>query len=161
MLSEPQFTTREPQPYAAIRVTAEQGRVGEVAAPLLGEVMGWLQAKGIEPVGAPFFNYTGMRGQTMDMEVGWPIAKSAPGDGRVVTGTLPGGRYVTVRYTGHYDGLRGAHEALHEWLAGRGTPAAVAAETGRQTLLEIYETNPDTEPDPSTWVTAIAFKLSD
>jgi effector-binding domain-containing protein len=159
MLSEPKIINRGPQPYAAIRLTVERPKIGEQAPPLTGEVMAWLAAKGIGPTGAPFFNYTRMRGETMDMEIGWPTASLFPGDGRVVTGTLPEGKYATLRYTGDYSGLYAAHEALHQWLATQKLPPQ-DMEGGGLTLLEIYETDPAQEPNPDKWITDVAFRLS-
>ncbi len=159
-LSEPKIVTRDPQAYAAIRLTVEQPRIGEVAPPLHDDVMTWLKGKGLEATGAPFFNYTRMQGMMMDMEVGWPIAEIVPGGDRVVTGTLPGGRYLTATYTGPYTGLYEGHEQLHQWAQKQHLPPQ-DMEQGGLTLLEIYETDPVAEPDPSKWVTEIAFKLSD
>jgi hypothetical protein len=34
-------------------------------------------------------------------------------------------------------------------------------EAGGLTLLEIYETDPDEEPNPDKWITHIAFRLGD
>lgn len=60
MLSAPKFVTRPDQPFAAIRVTLDRGDLPTKAPPLIGEVAGWLQSQGVEPAGAPFFNYLDM-----------------------------------------------------------------------------------------------------
>ncbi|MEZ4684320.1 MAG: hypothetical protein R2932_59920 [Caldilineaceae bacterium] len=57
MLSEPRFENRAVQPYVAIRRTVKMGGIGRVLPPLLDEVLAWLQAERIRPVGAPFFRY--------------------------------------------------------------------------------------------------------
>jgi effector-binding domain-containing protein len=164
MLSEPKFITRGEQPYAAIRLTLKQSEIPQKAPPLNDEVMGWLKAQAAAPTGAPFFNYTRMGpGEEMEMEVGWPTATVLKADGKMVTGTLPAGRYASVRYTGPYDGLYGAHSQLHEWLGKQGMVPRNwgGADTGRSTLLEIYETDPAEVPDPQQWITDIAFRLPD
>lgn len=163
MLSDPKFITRGEQPFAAIRLTLKQPEIPQKAPPLNDEVMAWLKAHGAAPAGAPFFNYTRMGpGDDMEMEVGWPTASVLKADGKVTTGTLPAGRYATVRYTGPYDGLYNAHSQLHEWLGKQGmAPRDWGSSAGRSTLLEIYETDPGEEPDPQKWVTDIVFRLSD
>jgi len=86
------------------------------------------------------------------------------GDGRVLAGVLPSGRYATLRYTGHPDGLVGATASLLEWAAQQGlTFDARPAEGGERwgARLEIYETDPAVEPDMSKWTTQLAFRLSD
>jgi effector-binding domain-containing protein len=160
MLSEPKIITREPQSYAAIRLTASQSEIAEKAPPLIGEVLGWIAQHG-EQAGAAFFNYTRMAGSTLDIEVGAPTKTLLKGDGRVVAGTLPAGRYVTVTYTGHYSGLRDAHEQLHQWLARQPDTQPFDMAGGGLTLLEIYETDPDEVADPAQWITHIVFKLKD
>ena len=160
MLTEPKFTTREPQPYAAIRLGVAQVEIGAKAPPLVPAIIEWIERHG-KQAGDAFFNYTKMDGGQMEMEVGAPTATVLTGDDRVVTGTLPGGRYVEVTYTGHYDGLRAAHESLHQWLGRQGmTPQGLGGDTPA-TLLEIYETDPDEVSNPDDWITHIAFKLPD
>lgn len=159
MSSEPSFVTRPEQPYAAIRLSLDAAQVPQLAPPLIGEIMGWVAQHG-EQAGPVFFNYTKMDGSRMDMEVGVPTKAVVAADERVVTGTLPAGRYAVVTHTGPYDQLRGAHEKLHEWLAQQSLPPQ-GMNGGRSTLLEIYHTDPAEEPDPQKWVTEIAFKIGD
>lgn len=162
MLSEPKFTNRAAQPYAAIRLSLKQSEIAQKAPPLNEVVMTWLKQHGGAATGAPFFNYTRMGpGEDMEMEVGWPTAKVMEPDDTVVTGSLPAGRYVMARHTGPYDQLYNAHMQVHDWLEKQGM---VPQNWGngakeRATLLEIYETDPMEEKDPQKWVTDIAFKL--
>jgi effector-binding domain-containing protein len=161
MLSEPRFITRDPQPYAAIRLSVEQPEIPQKAPPLVGEILGWA-AKHAKQAGPAFFNYTAMEpGRPMEMEVGVPVAEPVKGNGRVVGGTLPGGRYATVTWTGPYDKLRDAHMALHDWLAEQNVPKQSTDNEAGLTLLEIYVTDPEEVKDPNQWVTEIAFKLKD
>jgi effector-binding domain-containing protein len=162
-LSQPEIITRAPQPYAAIPLAVDQAEIGQVAPPLVPEILGWAKAHGAREAGPVFFNYTAMEpGQKMQMEVGVPIVAPVPGDERVVIGTLPGGRYATVTWTGPYDQLRSAHESLHQWLAKQNVPKqSLGAADDGTTLLEIYITDPDEVADPADWVTEIAFKLAD
>jgi effector-binding domain-containing protein len=160
VLSEPRIITREPQPYAAIPITVEQSQISEKAPPLVGEILGWIGKNG-EQVGPAYFNYARMYGSKMDMEVGAPTKTRLKGDGRVATGVLPGGRYVWATYTGHYSGLRDAHEQVHQWLAKQPGLKPFDMEGGGLTLLEIYETDPEEVPDPANWITHIAFRLGD
>ena len=158
MISEPQFISREPQPYAAIRIDVDQREIATRTPPLIGEILAWVAGNG-EQAGPAFFNYVRMQGMQMSIDVGAPTTVLLPGDDRVRTGTLPGGRYGTVTYTGHYDGLRGAHEALHEWLATQNVPQLPPG--AEMTLIEFYDTDPAVVTDPDKWVTRIEFKVPD
>src|SRR5690606_31663850 len=139
-LSEPRIVTRAPQPYAAIPLRLQQADIPQQAPPLVPEIMSWAE-RHAEQAGPVFFNYVGMApGRPMEMEVGVPISGPAQPDGRVMVDTLPGGRYVSATWTGPYDGLRGAHEQLHEWLRTRSFQSDTSG--GKLTLLEIYVTDP-------------------
>ena len=100
----------------------------------------------------------------LEVEVAAPVATAMDGDDQVLAGVLPSGRYATLRYTGHPDGLVGATASLLEWAARHGlTFDARPAEGGERwgARLEIYETDPAVEPDISKWTTQLAFRLSD
>ncbi|UXN72703.1 GyrI-like domain-containing protein [Devosia sp. A8/3-2] len=119
--------------------------------------------RGIEPVGAPFYNYRRINmSQTLDVEAGVPIAVPVSGEGRIEIGTLPAGKFVTLDWVGHYDGLMGATAMLIGWT--RLTQTELDMKTAGEDdffacRLEIYETDPSAEPDPEKWRTTLAFKV--
>jgi effector-binding domain-containing protein len=164
MVAEPQVAERTAQPYVSIQAFVTMQDLGTVLPGLHPEVFGWLGARGIAPAGAPFWKYNVVdMERQLEVEVGVPVADPAPGDDRVRAGVLPPGRYATLRYTGHPDGLIGATAALLEWAAARGLTWDVTR-TGQgdtwAARLEIYETDPAQEPDLNKWVTQLAFRLS-
>lgn len=158
MISEPKFVTRAPQPFAAIRIDLDQREIATKTPPLIGEILDWVGRNG-EQAGPAFFNYVRMQGMAMSIDVGVPTSALLPGDGRVRTGMLPGGRYGTVTFTGHYNEIRSAHEALHAWLGGQAVPPQPPGSD--MTLIEFYETDPAVVTDPRQWVTRIEFKVPD
>ena len=164
MLSAPKIIVRDDQPFAAIRIELNRLDIPMLAPPLIGEVAAWLERRGIKPAGAPFFSYTGMGpGERLEMEVGFPTAEQVQADGRVIAGIIPRGRFATLRYTGPYVGLYEANMALGEWLAAQGESPGGGSAPGRYAAahLEIYETDPATEPDPGRWITDVLFRLGD
>lgn len=162
MLSEPKIVSRSGQPFAAIALSVDREDIPAKAPPLIGEVAGWLAARGIAPVGAPFFNYLEMSEEHLVMHVGFPTAAEAKPEGRVVTGTIPAGRFATLTHTGPYDGLYEANAALGEWLKAQGIVEPWSGSGPYDAAhLEIYESDPQVEPDPGKWVTEVAFRLGD
>jgi effector-binding domain-containing protein len=162
MLGEPTVVERSAQPYAAIRAFVTMQNLGAILPPLHPEVRKWLQEQGTGPVGAPFFKYNVIdMERQLEVEVGWPVAMEMAGGGEVVGGVLPGGRYATVLYTGHPDGLMEATRALLEWAAGQGLDwdVATTADGDRwSSRLEIYKS--DDDADMNKWETELAFKLA-
>lgn len=163
MLSTPEIVTRPDLPFAAIRISLHRSDIPSKAPPLIGEVAGWLAAQGAAPVGAPFFSYLEMpEDGPMLMEVGFPTATELAGDGRVRAGIIPAGRFARLIHTGPYDGLYEANVALGEWLGKQGIAHRMAEEIDDPydaALLEIYATDPASEPDPQKWQTEVAFRL--
>ena len=77
MALKPQLVSRDVQPYASITNEVPMGSLGEQLPPQIGEVFGWLAARGIQPAGPPFWKYNriDMEGD-LEVEVGVPTAES-------------------------------------------------------------------------------------
>jgi effector-binding domain-containing protein len=164
MSAAPQIVTRAEQPYVAIRGQVTMTEIGPFAVRT-GEVFAWLGARGLDPVGAPFLKYNviDMMAQ-LELDNGVPVAAPVEGDGDVIAGVLPAGRYATVTHVGHPSELAGATEALLDWAAGQGLAWDMSPDDRGErwgSRLEIYLTDPREEPDMSKWVTQLAFRLAD
>lgn len=138
--------------------------VDGILPPLMPRVFAWLRERDVPAAGPPFWKYNVIdMARLLEVEVGVPVTAAADGDDRVLAGVLPAGRYVTVRHTGHPDGLIDVIASLLEWARQEdlswdmtNTPAG---ERWRA-RLEIYETDPAVEPDMTKWTTQLAFRLS-
>jgi len=158
-----EIVSRAEQPYAAIRARVTMSQLGGLGARL-GEVFGWLAARGVPPAGAPFFKYNVIdMARELEVEAGVPVAAALDGDDHVLTGVLPAGRYATLTHVGHPDGLIGATKALLDWAAEQGmtwdmSPTEAGERWGCR--LESYLTDPSEEPDMNKWETQLAFRLA-
>jgi effector-binding domain-containing protein len=165
MMSEPKVVERAPQPYAAIKKTMAMQELSAAAAASLPAVFGWVVSKGAPPQGAPFFKYDLIdMPRRMDIEFGVPTATRLAADDQVMTGVLPGGRYASLIFQGRYDRLIDANRVLLEWIAQQGLTLDMAKTPEGDTFgsrLEIYLTDPQTEPDPEKLETEVAFRLAD
>jgi DNA gyrase inhibitor GyrI len=139
--------------------------LGTIVPPLNGEVFRWLAARGIAPAGPPFWRYNVIdMARTLEVEAGVTVAAATTGDGRVIAGVLPAGRYATVRHVGAPDTLVAATAALRDWAAASGLKwDMVQSPAGERwgCRLENYLSDPDVEPDLTKWVTELAFRLAD
>ena len=164
-LTEPRLDDRAEVPYIGIRTQVAMEEMGSGLIPRLhGEVMDYLKTQGVAPDGPPFmrFHVINMPGK-MDIELGWPVASALPGDGRVVAGALPAGRYASLIYTGIMNGVAG-NKALLDWGAQQGLvwdnwSTDVGDAFGAR--YESFLTNPDDEPDLAKWETEVAIRLAD
>ena len=161
---QPRITHRAEQPYAAIKGVVTMRTIGRIA-DRLGEVFGWLGARGVEPAGPPFFKCDRIDMEnTLEIEVGVPVATPIAGQGDVEAGVLPAGRYVEVAHSGHPDGLLDVTGNLLAWAAQRGLEWDVRESPEGElwgSRLEFYLTDPAREPDLAKWETELAFRLSD
>jgi effector-binding domain-containing protein len=164
MTATPEIVTRTEQPYAAIGARISMWEIPEMGARL-GEVFAWLGARGLAPAGPPFFRYRRIvMPRQLDMEAGVPVVEHIAGDGNVVTGVLPAGRYAEVMYVGHPEGLADVTRALLDWADGEGLTFDVSAHGDGELWgcrLENYLTDPAEEPDMTKWTTQLAFRLAD
>src|ERR1700691_5653457 len=121
MLGEPKVVDRGAQPYVSIKALVTMAELGSVLPPLHPELKRWLSQRGSAPAGAPFFKYNVIDMERhLEVEVGLPVADAIAGDDRVIAGVLLPGRYATMLYTGHPEGLLGATRALLEWAEPEG-----------------------------------------
>ena len=165
MTTAPDITELSARPYVAIPASVTMATLSTAVPPLTGEVLGWLAARGTTPAGPPFWKYNVIdMARTLEVESGWPVAEPMTGDGRVVSGVLPAGRYVTMRHLGHHSTLGAVTAGLLDWAAAQGlkwdmVPSAAGERWAAR--LEIYLTDPQIEPDMTKWVTELAFRLAD
>ena len=100
MSAAPEIVTRTEQPYVAIRGRVSMAELGAFAART-GEVFAWLGARDLAPAGPPFLKYNVIdMARQLKIETGVPVAApvDSAGDGDLVTGILPAGRYATLAY---------------------------------------------------------------
>jgi effector-binding domain-containing protein len=158
--TEPKLEQRKAQPTVGIKVLVSMAEVGSVLPPLIGEIAGWLQKMGVTACGAPFFRYIliDMEKQ-MEIEVGFPVDQALPGEGRIMPGILPAGRYATVLHTGPYKNLRPATARLLEWAEKNGIAWQTSTRGDDQVWdarLEFYLSDPG-ETDEQKLLTELAF----
>lgn len=151
--------------YAAITLRAPMAALGAQGPPLNDEVFGWLDARDIRPLGAPFWKYNlvDMTG-SMELEVGVGVTDEVEGDQRVHAGMLPAGRYAVVEHVGHPASLVTVTKDLLDWAAHEGLQWDTTDGPGGQrwaARVEFYETDPAVEPDLNKWLTRLAFKLAE
>jgi effector-binding domain-containing protein len=160
----PEITQRAAQTYVGVSAWVTMANLGSVA-DRIPEIFGWLGARGIAPVGPPFFRYhvIDMERQ-LRVEVGVPVASATEDDGEIRAGTLPAGRFATMTHTGAPDTLVSATGDLLDWAQARGLDWDVSqTDAGEHwgCRVEFYLTNPAEEPVLSKWQTQLAFRLAD
>jgi effector-binding domain-containing protein len=156
----PEIIELEERPYVALRGKVAMNEISAFA-DRMRDVVDWLAAKEIAPNDAPFFKYDVVDMEAgLVMEIGFPVDDLHSGEGEIVTGVLPAGRYATTTYHGHPDGLVKATGDLLAWAEQQGLEWDANGDnwTAR---LEIYRSDPREVPDMNDWDTDLQFKLKD
>ncbi|MGZ0152180.1 GyrI-like domain-containing protein [Kribbella sp. WER1] len=154
----PEIVELGERPYVALRGTVAMDGIAAFA-DRLREVIDWLAAREIAPNDAPFFKYDVVDMEHgLTMEIGFPVDDVHSGEGEIVTGVLPAGRYATSTYHGHPDGLIGATGELLDWGAEQGVVWDADGDNW-VARLEIYRSDPREVPNMDDWVTDLQFKL--
>jgi effector-binding domain-containing protein len=133
----------------SLHLTAEG--IAEAIGGAFGEVAGAMATAGVDLAGPPFTRYFSF-GPTFDAEAGFPVMRPAPDIGRVHPARLPGGRVASVVHIGPYESIKDTYGVL----------MARVGEMGLQPLgpmWEVYWSDPEAEPDPSTWRTEILLPV--
>src|SRR5687767_11212199 len=112
MMTNLAIEERTAQPYVTIRRTITMQTFPEIADRMPG-LFEWLAERGIAPAGPPFFRYLVIdMERELDVEAGVPVAAPVDGDGEVLAGVLPAGRYAATTHVGHPDELIAVTGAL-------------------------------------------------
>ena len=119
-----------PQPTVALRLTQSMAELdlGALFDDHLPNIAHRLADMGIEPAGPPYGRYHEFGPDTVDLEIGIPVASPAPNLrmladaelGEVSSSELPGGRAAVTVLRGSYDGLKATYDRLHDWIHEQG-----------------------------------------
>lgn len=123
----------DPQPAVVVRIAAPTSTLADLFDRNLPNIADRIADMGGAPAGPPFGRYHEYSPESVDVEIGIPVA--APlgnlrdvGEaerGEVAAGQLPGGHVAVTVHRGSYDGLHEAYSRLEEWLRAEGhTPSA-------------------------------------
>ncbi len=162
MITEPRLEHRPAQRYAAIR-TSLPIPFGSYLGPLWKEVDDWLQQKGITSTGPALIRYlTTDMSKELDMDIGFAVEGTFPGDERVITDVLPEGEYATLLYTGPYKGkgIYKATVALLDWAKANQVTWNTTRKDGTEWWngrVEFYLSDPAREKDTKKYRTELAF----
>jgi len=147
---------RAPQPALAIRLRSPVSEIPAALASALPEAWHAAQAAGLSASGPPYTRYfsLGDPADEVDYEAGVPLpGPAAEGPGRAQPVELPGGTVAVGWHVGPYETLAETYEALLRWIGEQGR--AVGGP-----MWEVYWTDPQESPDPSTWRTEVIVPVS-
>jgi effector-binding domain-containing protein len=147
-----ELITIEPQHAAVVRAEVPLAELPGVFERAFHAVPEAARAQGLAVTGPPFGFYPRMPGETVEVAAGFPVSGPVAPTGEVTALELPGGRAVYGVHVGPFETLEQSYRALIDWAAAQGVELA-------DRMWESYLTDPEAEPDPARWQTAITWPL--
>lgn len=141
------------QATAGVRRQVRMDELSSVFDRTFQQVAAALMEAGVSPAGAPYARYRGMPAETVDVEIGFPVAEAFVASGELVVDALPAVRAVESVHVGSYDTLADAYGRMEAFVKEKGL-------TTLDQSWEMYEAGPESDPDPATWRTRIVFPLT-
>lgn len=139
----------------------DAARLAEVDLIVQCVMMGTLTDGHERVAGPPFVRYHAMDDAEADVELGVPVVEAVAGEGRVVSGELPGGPAVTTWHLGAHDRLGEAYARLRGWMSAQGCgPRGAAWEVYTWIDPPVYR-GPENWSDPASWRTQLVWPVSE
>jgi effector-binding domain-containing protein len=151
-MAEFAFRSIPRQDTAVVRVTTDPQGIGTAMGEALPRAFAAVATAGGHPAGPPFTKYTAYSETSVEFETGVPVAAPFAASGDVVPGELGGCDAAVGMHVGPYDTIGRTYGELQAWIEARGRkPSAV--------MWEHYLTDPEAQPDPSTWRTEVVWPV--
>lgn len=112
----------------------------------------YIAKNGVKLSGPPFALYYKWEKNHFEFDACMPVNKLFKGNTIIKPGTLKGGKILTVKYYGPYEGTGRAHIAAMKWLKENKSKLNGAPR-------EVFVTDPMTEKDASKWLTLIVYPI--
>ena len=141
-----------PYVYIGIPYTTTAEDAMKSIGPLFARLVAYTERKGIQMAGAPFVMYHAWTDTAVVMEPALPVTSKVKIEEGYHLGELQTMEAAVIDYYGSYEKIGFAHETMDNWLASNHREF-----TGP--VMEVYQTDPTTEPDTAKWLTKVIYPL--
>ena len=142
-----------PQHTLSIRTTTNIKNLPQELGKAYGAIGQYLGQLSEQPAGSPFAAYFNWDMSNLEVEIGFPVSSTLPDKDEIKSGEIPGGRLARCIYTGPYNEIEPAYNALTAWVKEHGYEA-----TG--IVYEFYLNDPG-EVSPEDLMTQVVFPLKE
>ena len=159
----PQVVQRKVVPCISVKATVNIEEIGAIISKLMPKLQSCLKEQKVEKSGPVFIRYTLVNMPSrLDIEVGIITPKKLKGQADVISGSIPAGKYISYDFYGHYSGLVGANGTVQNFAKEHALKFKMRRTKAGDEFVgryEIYETDPDTTPDPAKWLTRLVYRV--
>lgn len=108
------------QPILSVRRRTPVQSLPNVIGEAYQAIAQYLANHGEQPAGPPFAAYYNTDMQYLDVELGFTVTKSIPGDHDITSSKLPGGKAAMAVHIGPYCDVEPTYDALMQWIKDNG-----------------------------------------
>ncbi len=131
---------QEAIPVLSIRTRIPFDDLPAVIGESYRKIAHYLAELGEQPAGAPYTAYYNLDMLDLDIEIGFPVAKTLPGKDEIKPGEVPSGRYVSCMYKGAYSQMEQTYYEMFKWIEENGYEQ-------KGVYYEYYYNSPQEVPD--------------
>ena len=146
-----ELVEQSPQPILSIRTTTTIKELPQELGKAYGAIGQYLGQLGEQPAGAPYAAYFNWDSKDFDVEIGFPVSGTFSEKDDIKSSEIPGGKLARCLYTGPYNKIEPAYNALTAWVKENGYEATGVA-------YEFYLNDPGETPQEEL-MTQIVFPL--
>lgn len=150
-MTDIQLIDAKEQPAFTVRERVKNSDIPTAMGRMYGELVGFMQRKGVQVAGPPFAYYHSWSDQEVDLECGFPVAAPVSGEGKVKPFTLPAVKAVTAMHVGPYHKLMETYTEAERWMRANGHEPATY-------MWELYLNEPNKVP-PEQLMTQIFWPI--
>ncbi|MFP4060544.1 MAG: SRPBCC family protein [Bacteroidales bacterium] len=141
-----------PYTFIGLPYTTTMDEIGNSIGQAFGKLVNYIERNELQMAGAPFVMYHSWSDTAVVMEPAIPVNKKVNAEESYHVGELHEMEAAVIDYYGAYDKIGIAHETMDEWLASN------HREHGGP-VMEVYKTDPISEPDTTKWLTKVIYPL--
>lgn len=138
--------------YVSLKEKVAPAIISEKMGEMYARITNFIQTRGLETTGMPYSVYDEMGENGIDLECGIPVNKAIESELNFNTGKMESKKCAVLYYFGDYSQLEKGHTEIQQWINRHKYKLAGSP-------MEIYVTDPGTEPNPDNWQTNIYYPI--
>lgn len=138
--------------FAGISKTVKWENVGAEMGAMYKQISDFVQKNNLSITDMPLAIYHSINEDNMEIECGIPVNEPFESKAGIICGKRAAGKYAFAIHVGSYETLEKTHTTIQKWISDHGFSISGGP-------IEVYLTDPQSEPNPGKWVTNIYYPL--
>lgn len=138
--------------FAGIKKNVKWENIGVEMGNMYQQISAFIQQNNLTIADMPLAIYHSMNEDNMEIECGIPVTEPFESKAGINCGKRAAGKYAYAIHVGSYETLEQTHTTIQKWISDHGFTISGGP-------VEVYLTDPQSEPNPEKWVTNIYYPL--